>query len=97
MIVHSFSTAYDNEFSAQTVSVAVKFAEEMGMRTVAEGVEHIRDWELISEYGINEAQGFLISKAVPPLTLMNFIKDYNANPFLENINLVSKDEDKLAS
>ncbi|MEM8649675.1 MAG: EAL domain-containing response regulator [Pseudomonadota bacterium] len=91
------STAYDNEFSAQTVSVAVKFAQEMGMRTVAEGVEHIRDWELISEYGIDEAQGFLISKAVPPLTLIKFINDYDEDLFLKNINRANKSEDKLAS
>jgi EAL domain-containing protein (putative c-di-GMP-specific phosphodiesterase class I) len=40
---------------------------------VAEGVETVDEWQMLSELGCDAAQGFLISKAVPGAQLAEVI------------------------
>ncbi len=40
-------------------------ARELGMQTVAEGVEDATTFGLLREYGIDRIQGFLIGRPVP--------------------------------
>ncbi len=44
---------------------ALEMANELGLETVAEGVESLRDWQLVRTYGCTLAQGWLLAKAMP--------------------------------
>ena len=68
------SKAHENEFSAETVAVAVAFARQMNMRTVAEGVESIDEWDFVANSGIDEVQGFLISKPLDTQSFLDFLR-----------------------
>jgi PAS domain S-box-containing protein len=43
-------------------------ARELGLETIAEGVEDAITYRLLGDYGIDRAQGFLIGRPVPVLT-----------------------------
>ncbi len=59
------SDAVTNSFSRETVRAAVNLARQQGMNIVAEGVEDMATWEMIESLGIDQAQGYLVSKAMP--------------------------------
>ena len=44
---------------------ALDMASELGLETVAEGVESLEDWHLVRQYGCTMAQGWLLAKAMP--------------------------------
>ena len=44
---------------------ALDMASELGLETVAEGVESLEDWNLVRRYGCTMAQGWLLAKAMP--------------------------------
>ena len=67
------SDALQNTFSRETVFAAVALAHDQGMRVVAEGVENMSTFDLIRDMGIEIAQGFLISKALPPEEFERFL------------------------
>ena len=70
------SKAHENAFSAQTINAAVSFAKQMNMRTVAEGVEDEKDWNFVKQSGVDQVQGFLISKALNPLAYIDFVSKF---------------------
>jgi EAL domain-containing protein (putative c-di-GMP-specific phosphodiesterase class I)/CheY-like chemotaxis protein len=43
----------------------LRLARELGLRTVAEGVESKADWDLLSELGCDEMQGFHVARPMP--------------------------------
>lgn len=51
------------------VESSLRLARELGIRTVAEGVEDRLDWDLLRALGCDVAQGFFISEPLPPETL----------------------------
>ncbi|MGZ8317639.1 MAG: EAL domain-containing protein [Telluria sp.] len=51
----------------------VSMAHALGMSVVAEGVETQRQLELLRALGCNEAQGFLISRPVPPAEMASLM------------------------
>jgi EAL domain-containing protein (putative c-di-GMP-specific phosphodiesterase class I) len=44
---------------------ALEMASQLGIETVAEGVETLQDWRLLRQYGCTLAQGWLLAKAMP--------------------------------
>jgi EAL domain-containing protein (putative c-di-GMP-specific phosphodiesterase class I)/CheY-like chemotaxis protein len=44
---------------------ALELASQLGIETVAEGVESLQDWRLLRQYGCKLAQGWLLAKAMP--------------------------------
>ncbi len=75
-IDRSFITdAISNTFSKQTVVAAVALAQERGMKIVAEGVEDHATWEMLRELGIEQAQGFLLAKAMPTDNFITFLTE----------------------
>ncbi|MDJ0612364.1 MAG: EAL domain-containing response regulator [Rhizobiaceae bacterium] len=69
------SDAITNAFSKETVKAAVGLARQLDMNIVAEGVEDIATWEMIQELGVDQAQGFLVSKAMPRDDFLRFITE----------------------
>jgi EAL domain-containing protein (putative c-di-GMP-specific phosphodiesterase class I)/CheY-like chemotaxis protein len=55
--------------SAAIVQNSIALAHQLGMRVVAEGVEDERAWRLLRQMGCDFAQGYMISRPVPPASL----------------------------
>ena len=53
---------------------ALEMAMRLGLNTVAEGVESLRDWWLLQEYGCTFVQGWLMAKAMPATELCNWAR-----------------------
>lgn len=57
------------------VQMLVRLACEMGMRTVAEGIETEQQLKTLSECGVDEGQGYLVSPPVPRKAFMALLSD----------------------
>ncbi len=55
------------------VKMLVGLAGELGMRTVAEGIESETQLLALRECGVDEGQGYLISPPVPPQEFLEFV------------------------
>ncbi|GAA1997628.1 bifunctional diguanylate cyclase/phosphodiesterase [Catenulispora subtropica] len=55
---------YDTD-DAAIVRSTIDLAHSLGLRVVAEGVEDPTTWSALEGYGCDEAQGWLVSKALP--------------------------------
>jgi PAS domain S-box-containing protein len=60
--VRALATDADDRSLVRSV---VAIARELGLRTVAEGVEDAPTLRLLREYGVDEVQGYLIGRPVP--------------------------------
>ena len=56
--------ADDND--AVVVRSTVQLGQALGLEVVAEGVETLISWQLLTEWGCNRAQGYLIARPIPP-------------------------------
>ena len=66
-IDRTFVTDVANDMSSQAiVSTITRLADALGMDTTAEGIEDKAQLDLLRKLGVQEAQGFLISKPVLP-------------------------------
>ncbi len=54
-----------DENDQKIVQTLITMARSMNLRVVAEGVEDESQFELLREYGVDEIQGYLLSKPVP--------------------------------
>jgi predicted signal transduction protein with EAL and GGDEF domain/FixJ family two-component response regulator len=52
--------------SSAVVSAIIALARSLGLRVIAEGVENLRQMEVLHRLGCGVMQGFLFSKALPP-------------------------------
>jgi EAL domain-containing protein (putative c-di-GMP-specific phosphodiesterase class I) len=52
--------------SAAVVTAIIALARALGLRVIAEGVETLRQMEVLHRLGCNLMQGFMFSKALPP-------------------------------
>lgn len=66
-------TYNDNSRSVVKAMIAMSF--ELGIKTVAMGVETIEQYHLLSQYGCNEIQGYYLSKPLPPELASRFIEE----------------------
>jgi len=53
---------------------ALELARQLGLVTVAEGVETLEDWRLLQQGGCNVGQGYLIAKPMPASEMLQWIK-----------------------
>ncbi|MFH1819395.1 MAG: EAL domain-containing response regulator [Pseudomonadota bacterium] len=51
-------------------------AQQLGMKTVAEGVEDQEDWEFLRTSGCDTAQGYFIAKPMPAADLMSWMNTW---------------------
>jgi diguanylate cyclase (GGDEF)-like protein len=65
--------AMESERSNIIYSSIVKMVHETGVRVVSEGVETQAEYEYIKELGVDEMQGYILSKAVPAEVLETII------------------------
>ncbi|WP_432744617.1 EAL domain-containing response regulator [Methylobacter sp. G7] len=62
---------------------SLSLAQQLGMKTVAEGVEDRADWDLLRSTGCDLAQGYFIAKPMPAGDIPAWITAWEAN--IENI------------
>ena len=61
--------------SSAVVTAIIALARSLGLRVVAEGVETLRQMEVLSRLGCSVMQGFLFSRAVPPEELQRWLQE----------------------
>ena len=71
------STALRDEKAMASVETSILLARKLGLTIVAEGVETKEDWKYLKEYGVEELQGFLFSKALPFEKLIDYIYSWS--------------------
>ncbi|MBH3340420.1 bifunctional diguanylate cyclase/phosphodiesterase [Pseudomonas mendocina] len=57
----------------QLVRAMINLAHNLNLEVVAEGVENIEQLDMLRQFGCDQAQGYLISKAVPLTELARFL------------------------
>ena len=60
--------------SSAVVSAIIALARSLGLRVIAEGVENLRQMDVLHRLGCGLMQGFLFSKALPPDDLENWLQ-----------------------
>jgi diguanylate cyclase (GGDEF)-like protein len=73
LIAHAHARPDD----AMIVTSTIELAHSMGLRVVAEGVEHVEVWNLLRRLGCDLAQGYLISKPLPAEDVVAFVTQAN--------------------
>jgi EAL domain-containing protein (putative c-di-GMP-specific phosphodiesterase class I) len=63
------------------VRAAVVMAQSLGITTIAEGVETLRQVDFLDALGVNELQGYLVGHAMPPEQLSVFLRDFRRPGF----------------
>jgi PAS domain S-box-containing protein len=61
--------------SSAVVTAIIALARSLGLRVVAEGVETLRQMEVLHRLGCGLMQGFLFSRAVPPEELARWLEN----------------------
>nr|WP_297458782.1 bifunctional diguanylate cyclase/phosphodiesterase [uncultured Halomonas sp.] len=65
---------------ALIVDASIDLAHKFGLEVIAEGVETPRHLTLLAEAGCDQAQGFLISRALCAERVIAWLDDYHAHP-----------------
>lgn len=68
--------AHEHEEQRARLRAAIQIADELGVRTVAEGVEDFRDRQLLRHYGCARAQGWLFKAALSAAELIEWLPTY---------------------
>jgi EAL domain-containing protein (putative c-di-GMP-specific phosphodiesterase class I)/ActR/RegA family two-component response regulator len=55
---------------------ALRMADDLGLISVAEGVERPEEWRLLKEFGCSRAQGWLFTRALPALEFTQWLSAY---------------------
>jgi EAL domain-containing protein (putative c-di-GMP-specific phosphodiesterase class I) len=61
--------------SSAVVTAIIALARSLGLRVVAEGVESVRQMEVLHRLGCGVMQGFLFSRAVPPDDVQRWLQE----------------------
>lgn len=72
--------AYRDASLRAIVEASLGMARQLGMKTVAEGVEEQADWDFLRAAGCDLAQGYFIAKPMPAADLAGWIADWDAHP-----------------
>jgi predicted signal transduction protein with EAL and GGDEF domain/DNA-binding response OmpR family regulator len=60
--------------SSAVVTAIIALARSLGLRVIAEGVENLRQMEVLHRLGCGVMQGFLFSRAIPPVELERWLE-----------------------
>jgi diguanylate cyclase (GGDEF)-like protein/PAS domain S-box-containing protein len=74
-----------DENDAAIVRSTVGLAHDLGLHVVAEGVEDQAAWDLLSAMGCDVAQGYFISRPLPPLVLGEWLELSDWEPRLARV------------
>ncbi len=63
--------------SRTIIASSIDMARNLGIRTVAEGVESEAEWALLKQLGCDEIQGHLMGRPMPPGEFLHFVREAN--------------------
>lgn len=64
----------------EIVNVTISFAHALGMKVVAEGIEHPEEVELLREMSCEFGQGYFLSRPLALPDLLAFLRQHNPSP-----------------
>jgi diguanylate cyclase (GGDEF)-like protein/PAS domain S-box-containing protein len=67
---------------AAIISAIIGLARDLGLRTIAEGVETAEQLEFLREHGCEEVQGYLLSRPLPPEACAKLLREGGVVPVL---------------
>lgn len=70
--------AIDDPDARTILESSIGLGQKLGLHLVAEGVESQEDWDLISELGCNEGQGYFIARPMTGGALPDWLKRWNS-------------------
>ncbi len=70
-----------DDSAAAIVRASINLANELGLTTIAEGIEDEESLRIVSSLGCQEAQGFLVSKAVPAYDFVRWVHEWDPQIF----------------
>ncbi len=73
--------AHADSANRTILEASLGIARQLGMRSVAEGVELHADWELLRELGCDVAQGYFIARPMSPLAFDKWRAEWEARRF----------------
>lgn len=76
--------------SAVVVRAAIDIAHSLGLKAVAEGVESEQVWRRLRLLGCDWAQGFLISRPVPPDEILRYLDPTEPSPLRRLVEATSR-------
>jgi diguanylate cyclase (GGDEF)-like protein len=82
--------AHERRDDATIVRSTIELAHSMGLKVVAEGVEHAEGWNLLRQLGCDGAQGYLISYPLPPAEVPVFLRHANETSTLRPLRAVEE-------
>jgi EAL domain-containing protein (putative c-di-GMP-specific phosphodiesterase class I) len=75
--------AHKNPAKQAILEASIGLARTLGQKSVAEGVEHREDWDLLRRLGCDVAQGYFVAKPMPADTLPGWVNTWeSSNPAL---------------
>ncbi len=75
-------TMLEEDESRAIVETCIMLGHRLHMAVVAEGVETLQIYQLLETLGCDIAQGYLISKPIPPDQLENWCRQYQPNQYM---------------
>jgi len=70
--------AADDQAARAIMASSIRLARQLGMATVAEGVERQQDWDCAHLLGCDVAQGYLVAEPMSPEQLPNWVAAWNS-------------------
>lgn len=68
--------AWRNDNLRVILQSALDMARQLGLVTVAEGIESLEDWRLVQSFGCNVGQGFLIARPMPAQDFLPWLRSH---------------------
>jgi EAL domain-containing protein (putative c-di-GMP-specific phosphodiesterase class I) len=69
-----------DELDEAVVRNVIQLAHDLGMTSVAEGVETIEVWDRLNTLGCDEIQGYILTKPLPPDALLEWLDHWRNTP-----------------
>lgn len=63
-----------NRGGSMMVRTTVKLGHTLGIKVAAKGVENQNAWDALKEFGCDTAQGYFVSRPLPPVELMDWLR-----------------------
>lgn len=74
----SFVRGAENDEQARAiVESCIDLGHKLGLHVVAEGIEKQSDWELVSDLGCDEVQGYFIARPMPGKNIPQWLERWN--------------------
>ena len=65
----------EDQNDTQIVKSTIDLAHNLGLKVIAEGVENQEAWDQLLELGCDEAQGYYMSRPLPPVEMTKWLSD----------------------